>query len=172
MNTMSASTTTPAGIAGILIDPTTETITRVQCSGDLERANDLPGIYELLQCDTIDLVYLRDEPTEESMFIDDNGLLGDLDRQSFFMLGGRPIAGRGLVLGADSDGESIGTALSVAEIEQQVEFIDNHTARRRIVAQDEAARASMRERFGDTGFVIHAGLPSGVDPDRKDGARG
>ena len=141
-----------------LIDPRARTVSTVEYSGDYQE------IYRLTQCDTFTLVQFGEHG--DGVFIDDEGLLksGPLD---FFMLEGypQPLAGRGLVLGCDGDGESVTPRCSVDDVQRMVAFpparetvsvyemnqaLSGIAAR---IANDEAGRDPTKP------FVIFAGGP-------------
>lgn len=107
----------------ILIDPFTETIEVVDYSGDWQ------DISTLLGCSlftTIDLgdndIYDSDIGDSDTLYVDDEGLY--VEDQRFFNLEGypQPLAGRGLVLGYTSDGNSTDSSLTVSEIQDMVKW--------------------------------------------------
>ena len=107
----------------ILIDPFTETIEVVDYSGDWQ------DISTLLGCSlftTIDLgdndIYDSDLGDSDTLYVDDEGLY--VEDQRFFNLEGypQPLAGRGLVLGYTSDGNSTDSSLTVSEIQDMVKW--------------------------------------------------
>lgn len=55
------------------------------------------------------------------MYVDDEGLLKNPNR--YFKYGERTLAGIGLILAHDDEGESVGTTLSSAEVFENVEFL-------------------------------------------------
>ena len=104
----------------ILIDPVTQTVTVVDYSGDYRE------IYALLSdkdhgldVTAFDCVRLN---ATDAIYIDDNGLLND--PKYFFMWKGyaQPLAGRGLILATDVEGETIGTNLNLKWVARQVSF--------------------------------------------------
>lgn len=99
----------------ILIDPYTQTVREVEHNGDYKQ------IYELIGAQTFDLV--RVDRTN-AIYIDDEGLLTATDDTRYFGLKGygQPIAGKGLMLGADQMGETIGATLTKAQVEVIVEW--------------------------------------------------
>jgi hypothetical protein len=78
----------------ILIDPFTQTIEEVDYSGDYK------DIYSLIECDLFTTVYLPNT-SDDTLFVDDEGLY--VENQRFFKIDGfeQPLAGRGLLLGTD-----------------------------------------------------------------------
>ena len=96
---------------GILINPFDETIKEVSILGNLE------DIYLLTECSTFDVVALSET---DDLYVDDEGLLKD---NRYFTIYGKPIAGRGLIMGHDVEGNSISTNLSLQEIKDVVEWL-------------------------------------------------
>ena len=100
----------------ILIDVHTQSVTEV------EHDNTLDNIYELLNCRTFDVVRIDEV---DSIYIDDEGLF--VDDQLFFEYGGDAqsvrLAGNGLILGVDDEGNSISPQTTVEEVEGRVGFL-------------------------------------------------
>jgi hypothetical protein len=100
---------------GILIDPTAKTVTEIK--GDF---NQIRAIYAAIDCDTFDCVYLDHDLV---LFVDDNGLLKA--GQDFFRYGSypQPLAGKGLILGMNDAGDSIGVPDDfLGEAQARVDF--------------------------------------------------
>jgi hypothetical protein len=97
---------------GILIDPFTKTVSEVSYNGNYKE------IYKLTGCSTFTVIEL--DANGETLFIDDNGLLENPEH--FFKWEGyeQPLAGKGLILGTDSEGESVGTKFTKEFVEAQV----------------------------------------------------
>ena len=91
-----------------LINPFEKSVKEVEYSGDIE------DIYLHLNCDIFDCCYPFDN--QNCVFIDDEGLLKP--DQSFFTIGkySQPLAGMGLVLGTDENGDSIGAIGSISDL--------------------------------------------------------
>jgi hypothetical protein len=107
-------------LRGILIDSVTESITEVTHNGDYRE------IYKFLSdpengynVDTFTVVYIDERNV---IFVDDNGLL--TNPRHFFAWRGypQPLAGRGLILGSDAEGETIGTRISLEKVKKNVAF--------------------------------------------------
>jgi hypothetical protein len=100
----------------ILIDPFTRSISEVDTAASLD------DIYSLLDIDTLTVV--KYDPNN-ALFLDDEGLLKDKASQEYFWLNGcvQPFAGRGLLIG-DSYGDNRATSLDVAEVRENVRFLD------------------------------------------------
>ena len=100
----------------ILIDVHTQSVTEV------EHDNTLDNIYDLLDCRTFDVVRIDEV---DSIYVDDEGLF--VDDQLFFEYGGDAqsvrLAGNGLILGVDDEGNSISPQTTVEEVEGRVGFL-------------------------------------------------
>lgn len=105
-------------VTGYLIDPVACTVTQVPVS--VEDGSGLADIYKHTQCDCIDLA--RIGPAGDAVFVDDEGLLKE--PECFFGVADypNPLAGRGLVLGCDAEGETISPAASFDDIKRSVVF--------------------------------------------------
>jgi len=81
-----------------LIDTPNRSITEVEYSGDYKH------IYELIECSTFDCVRFD---KGDAVFVDDNGLING-PVYNFFGFKGypNPLAGKGLILGSDEEGET------------------------------------------------------------------
>ncbi len=102
----------------ILIDPFAETITEIDYSGDYR------DIYKLIRIEDRPFIILQ-IAYHENMFLDDEGLYQP--GQRFFRFAGYAgtLAGCGLIIGEDEDGESAATELPLAWVEQKVSFTPN-----------------------------------------------
>lgn len=104
-----------------LIDPEARSITEVDYSGNYQH------IYDLIGADAFDCARLY--PNGDAAFIDDEGLFKD---PKFFWLHryyGGPIAGRGLVLGCDGDGESVSPQVQLSDLRNDVMFVTDEQLR-------------------------------------------
>lgn len=103
----------------ILIDPKNRTVTEVNYTGDYRNIN------THIQADCFDIVRIGDE-NDNTIFVDDEGLINDKARDvGFFRFDGdnpMALAGYGLILGTDAEGESIECNLSVADVYSRVAF--------------------------------------------------
>ena len=99
----------------LLIDPFMETVQEIDYSGDWK------DIRTLLKCDIFATVYFDDMSTD-SVFVDDEGLF--VDDQRFFKLGNytQPLAGYGLVLGCNEEGDSVDCMSTLEDVAKQVEW--------------------------------------------------
>jgi len=98
-----------------LIDPFEMTISEVNYSGNYEE------IYKLIDCKYFDCVNLG--RTGDTIYIDDEGLING-KQQEFFKVKGypTPLAGYGLVLGSDEEGDSVEPKISLEELRELVSF--------------------------------------------------
>jgi hypothetical protein len=96
---------------GILINPIDQTIKQVVYSGNFKE------IYDLIDCRTFDVVRLNNR---DDMFVDDEGLLMD---NRYFTIGNKNYAGRALILSHDDTGDTIGTELTVQDMESVVQWL-------------------------------------------------
>jgi len=103
-----------------LIDPEFLTITEVDCDSSIQ------DIYRYIDADCFDCIRLNDE--NDTIYVDDNGLY---TKHHFWRYGdySNPIAGKGLVLGADYEGESTAPAVVTLEsLKDTVVFITTEEA--------------------------------------------
>ncbi len=104
-----------------LIDPFEKSITEVEYSGDF---ND---IYKLINADLFDVAYIDDKL---GVFVDDEGLFKD--NQAFFQVGYAILAGYGLVLGTDDEGNSISPDISLKALANKVRFLTREEVMRNV----------------------------------------
>lgn len=97
----------------IMINPETQTVEVIEFKGDFR------DIQKAIDCRCFTTVSI-DGPSMDSIFVDDEGLLAS-DGYVFDYLG-HPIAGKGMILGCDSEGESISTGLSVVEVYRNINW--------------------------------------------------
>ena len=99
----------------ILIDVKTQEIKEVEHDGKLQ------NIYDLIDCRTIDIVRIDDV---NGIFVDDEGLLKD---NLYFEYSGSEnvfkLAGNGLILGVNDEGNSISPTLTVEDVKSKVNFL-------------------------------------------------
>jgi len=105
---------------GILIDPTTRTIT--EC--ELEQKNLFDQLYKLMDCDMVErfsLPYHQNDRARsmDDMWLDEMGWLKGSTKG--FMYGGALFAGKCVLLGANADGsKSKSTKLKLEQVKQLV----------------------------------------------------
>lgn len=99
-----------------LIDPITRTITEVDYSGDYHQ------IYTFIGCETFDMSRLNH--AGDVVFVDDAGLLKPQPPENFFYHANypEPLAGRGLVLGTDEEGETVAPSVTYAELTEMIRW--------------------------------------------------
>lgn len=102
---------------GILIDPFTKTVEEIETSGKLAE------IYELLGVEIVTAVSIDEE---NSLFLDDEGLMVPKGDQEYWQLRGanQPYAGKGLILGLDEEGENVDATIELLEVAMRVVFLD------------------------------------------------
>jgi len=100
----------------ILINVKDQSITEV------EHDDTLDNIYDLLNCRTFTVVRIDET---DSIYVDDEGLY--VEDQLFFEYGGDEqaarLAGNGLILGVDDEGNSISPNITVEEVQGRVGFL-------------------------------------------------
>jgi hypothetical protein len=103
-------------LKGILIDPVAKTLTEVIHNGNFRQ------IYKFIECDTFTVVQIDEI---NCIYVDDEGLLNN--PRYFFNYKGydQPLAGRGLVLGVDREGPTIGTNLTIEELTPLISFSEH-----------------------------------------------
>ena len=104
-----------SNIKAILIDVEKQEVKEV------EHDNSLQNIYDLLFCRTFDVVRIDDV---NSIFVDDEGILKD---NLYFEYSASDrvfqLAGNGLILGVDDEGNSISPTLTVEDVKSKVNFL-------------------------------------------------
>lgn len=100
-----------------LIDPTTNTTSEVDYNGDYKQIYTLigPGVH------TFTTVMINEQ--QDTIFVDDEGFLypkslGWFRVASYHQL----LAGKGLVLGTDEEGDSIEPTITLEELKEQISF--------------------------------------------------
>ena len=101
----------------ILIDPFDQSVSEVDYNGDYKE------IYNLTDCNTFDVVSLDDT---NDIYVDDEGLLKNPTRYfriySYTTNQLVTLAGKGLILGHNDEGETIATTLNANEYAGTVSF--------------------------------------------------
>jgi hypothetical protein len=103
----------------ILIDPETQTISEVEYDGDYKT------IHKLIDADGFTVVYIDNDNNSDAVYVDDDGLFTD---KNFFWASGwsQPLAGKGLVLGTDDDGDGISPRTTLRKLKSQIKFMDRN----------------------------------------------
>ena len=100
----------------ILIDVVNEEVREV------EHDDTLASIYKLVDCGTFDVVRIDDV---NSIYVDDEGLF--VEDQLYFKYTGTTdsvsLAGNGLVLGVDDEGETTPPSLTLKEVQKAITFL-------------------------------------------------
>lgn len=101
--------------AAYLIDPAARTVTQVEYTGDYT------NIYTHIDADCFDIV--RVYRNGDGIFVDDEGLLKP--QEHFFLHRNypNPLAGKGLMLGCDEEGESIAPQTSIETLREDITFL-------------------------------------------------
>lgn len=102
----------------ILIDPETRTIQVHEFTGNYQK------IQQTIGCSCFTTLNLGGE-TNDSIFVDDEGLLKGSG--FVFTLNGHPLVGKGLIMGCDDEGESIGTTVDMSEVRAAIQWKGEHT---------------------------------------------
>ena len=88
---------------------------------EVEHDDTLKNIYELVDCRTFDVARIDNT---DGIYVDDEGLF--VEDQLFFTYHGdtysQTLAGNGLILGVDSEGNSIAPTITVEEVEKSIDF--------------------------------------------------
>lgn len=109
-------------VKGILIDPFACTVTEVE-----HDASGIDGIYKLIShesmpVDCFTCAYGRLAPGD-AVFVDDEGLFKGADRFFLYPGNSQPLAGKGLVLGSDNEGETVDAKTTLAFVKANVRFL-------------------------------------------------
>jgi hypothetical protein len=88
---------------------------------DVEKGID--AIYAQIKCDCFTVVTLENE---DAIFVDDEGLLKLDENSKFFFIEGyhQPLAGNGLILGTNEEGESVDVKSDLQDIKNRVRFLN------------------------------------------------
>lgn len=112
---------------GILIDPWLKTITEVDCG---EGINDMYRLMSNPLGPKVNVFCIgMNWPNGDVLYVDDEGLLKRGMR--LFDIGridGQPLAGNGLILGSDAEGNSVDAKLGLVELQTIVKWTDLVTA--------------------------------------------
>lgn len=99
----------------ILIDPHSQTVQSVEWNGHYQH------IYKLIDCECYDVARINKHG--DGVFVDDEGLFKE--EQAFFLVDGypQPLAGKGLVLGVDTEGESVEPKVTLERIADTIRWV-------------------------------------------------
>ena len=117
-----------------LIDPFAKTVSEVQYNGDYKTIYNLISS-DNIKVDTFTCVEINDQ--SDTIYVDDEGLNKNLNQQAFFMFNGTPLAGKGLVLGTDEEGDSQSPTITLQELmtENKIEFLSLAQVRKQVAQQ-------------------------------------
>ncbi len=98
-----------------LIDPFAQTIEAVEWNGDYHH------IYKLIDAEMYDCARINEHG--DGIFVDDEGLFKE--EQKFFLFEDyhNPLAGKGLVLGCDAEGESVAPHITLEELRAKTTWV-------------------------------------------------
>ncbi len=87
---------------------------------EVPKKNVLKRWYELVKCDLVEVAYYFDDVN--SVLVDEEGLFKPI--VGFFEVKGayQPYCGNGLVVGVDSEGNSVSTTMTVDEVKELITF--------------------------------------------------
>jgi hypothetical protein len=109
-------------INGVLIDPFALTVSQVEYDGD-----DITAIHRLLSHESmkVDTFTAVNLDRGDAIFVDDDGLSKPCDR--FFLWRGyhEPLAGKGLVIGSDSEGDSQSPKMTLIQARNKIIFTEH-----------------------------------------------
>jgi len=106
------------GIAkGYLIDPEAKTIIHI----NYDLSTGIDGIYKLIGADPFTIVQIE---KRDAIFVDDEGLLKN--PRYFFQYRGyhQPLAGKGLVLGTNEEGDTVSAKIKYEDLKSRVSFLE------------------------------------------------
>jgi len=103
------------GTIGYLIKPQEGIVQRVRC-------NDWRDIYKWIGADTFDACTVTER--RDAIYVDDEGLLKQQSNDNFFKCAtyDAPLAGIGLMLGTDAEGDSVAPSIPWEQF-KQMEFV-------------------------------------------------
>lgn len=104
-----------ANLYGYLINPFDRTVTEVPYNGDYNQ------IYQHIECDTFDVARVNEHG--DGIFVDDEGLFRE--EQRFFWIDSypQPLAGRGLYMGCDNEGETVSPYATLDEVKAAIKWV-------------------------------------------------
>ena len=109
----------PKPLYGYLIDPLAQKITRIEMPAD-SRGN-LDTMYKAIGCYMVEVAYFNG--ANDGVFVDEEGML-KLPTEFFFIKGcHQPLAGRGVVLGCDEEGNTIAPTVTMDWLREHTAFV-------------------------------------------------
>jgi hypothetical protein len=115
-----------------LINPFIQTVVEIQIA-DANHPDHMKDMYGALNCDLFEVGGYISDNNRDCVFVDEEGLLGNLDEQRFFTMtvydgeATVTLAGMGLVLGADDEGEATEPVTTLEEVRGIVKFNPDYT---------------------------------------------
>lgn len=106
----------------ILINPFDQTVTEVDYSGDFR------DIYKLIDAQAFDVARIS---RMDGIFVDDEGLLNAPTHFFEHSEYPSPLAGKGLIVGCDDEGESQSCKTTIEEVKANVRFLNIFQVRAR-----------------------------------------
>ena len=114
-------------VSAFKIDAVNKTVTAIEIPVN-DGCCDLDTMYKEIGCDCFTCAQFARGKNggSEDVFVDDNGLL--TDPQHFFTIAGypSPLAGNGIVLGTDEEGNSTDSSLTLERVKKIVSFYDRN----------------------------------------------
>lgn len=103
-------------ISVLVINPFNKTIQQKEISGSLE------SFYKEIDCRSIDVVRFDES---DVVYIDDEGLLIEPEKQAYFSIEGypQPLAGIGVVAGTSPEGDTVSCEHNIFQIGEKVRFL-------------------------------------------------
>lgn len=103
----------------LIIDPHQKTVTEV------EHPDSMAGIYKLLHCEMIEAAYPPLPGKGDLIYVDEEGLLGNLSEQAFFLMEGypQPLAGYGMVLNTTRAGNDAAAKSSAEDVAKRITWM-------------------------------------------------
>lgn len=115
-----------ANIKAIIIDPWARTIE----PGEVEPGDD--GAYKGLVAAVFEgrpaKGYLEHVAVDDDngVYVDEEGLLKDWGTMAFFRWGPQQLAGRGVVVGTNDEGDTVDASIDIERVRADVQFVDAH----------------------------------------------
>ena len=117
-----------------LINPETENIEVVEYDGDFRN---IQQMIEARLFTTVCIKYDEEKGISTDIYVDDEGMLDLQPTTKFFKHQDYiyPLAGKGLVLSGDTEGESISPMISKEELEKKISYMDMFEVRQYVMKE-------------------------------------
>lgn len=109
-------------IKAILIDPFACTVEHVEVDKHDSRSYYPHLSHETMPVDTFTVAYPGVLKSHDALFVDDDGLMKEAQRWFIIATGHQPFAGKGLIVGADSNGGAADAATALDMVRMSVMF--------------------------------------------------